>query len=158
MFFRHIRRETMTHPFIEHLKKDHEKQRTLGEKLRNAKDPEQRETLRQQFHEALYPHMIGEEASFFDYMKSTGEKAGEEARKGLQEHHVAKVVLRELMDLTLESNVFSAKAYVLDELNRHHMKEEEKTHFPMLERIATKEKLDTQFDRYKEAEKDVKSS
>jgi hemerythrin-like domain-containing protein len=145
----------MAHPFIQHLERDHEEQRKLGQKLKEAKGAEERERLRQQFHEALLPHVEGEEASIFDYMQNAGGKAREEALKALQEHHVAEVVLRELMELSLEGDVFSAKAYVLDELNRHHMEEEETTHFPMLEEMASDAKIDELFEQYKETEKAV---
>jgi hemerythrin-like domain-containing protein len=148
----------MTHKFIQHLKKDHEKQRKLGKQIRNAKDPEERKKLRNQLYEALYPHIMGEDASIFDYMKSQGGKTNEQALKAMQEHHVGRVVLRELMDLNLDSEIFNAKAYVLDELNRHHMDEEEKEHFPTLEREASQEELDKLFDRYKKAEKKAKPS
>lgn len=145
----------MAHEFIEHLLEDHEAQRRLGAQLRTTKDPQQREELRQEFWEELYPHMIGEEASLFAYMESAGSEAKEEALKAVQEHHVAKMVLRELMDLDVEGDTFMAKAYVLDELNRHHMEEEEETHFPMLQRMAQKEKLDELFEQYEEAEEEV---
>jgi len=146
----------MAHPFIQHLEKDHEEQRKLGQKLKEAKGAEEREKLRQQFHEALLPHVEGEEASIFDYMQDAGGKAREEAMKAVQEHHVAELVLKELMSLSLEREVFSAKAYVLDELNRHHMEEEETTHFPMLEEMASKEKIDQLFEQYKKAEEAAK--
>jgi iron-sulfur cluster repair protein YtfE (RIC family) len=147
----------MAHEFIQHLKKDHEKQREIGEKLKTAQDPQQREQLRQQMHEALYPHMIGEEESIFSYLQSQGGKAREEALKALQEHHVEKIVLRELMDLEPDGETFPAKAYVLDELNRHHMDEEEKTHFPMLQDMASDQKISQLYDQYEQAEKEAES-
>jgi iron-sulfur cluster repair protein YtfE (RIC family) len=145
----------MAHEFIEHLLEDHEAQRSLGAQLRTTKDPQEREELRQEFWEELYPHMLGEEASMFAYMESAGGEAKEEALKAVQEHHVAKMVLRELMDLDVDGEIFMAKAYVLDELNRHHMEEEEETHFPMLERMAHKDKLDELFEQYEEAEEEA---
>jgi len=148
----------MAHKFIEHLKEDHKKQREVGEKLRNAKTAEERERLRKKMHEELYPHMVGEEASIFDFMSDAEGKAREEALKAIQEHHVGKVLLRELMDLELDGDIFKAKAYVLDEMNRHHMEEEEKTHFPMLQEMASDEKINELFDRYEKAEKKAKSS
>lgn len=145
----------MAHQFIQHLKKDHEEQRRLGEQLRNAQAPQERERLRKEFYNALYPHVVGEEASIFKYMEAAEGKPAEEARKALQEHHVAKIVLRELMELSLEGDTFPAKSYVLDELNRHHMDEEEKTHFPMLEQMAAEAKIDSLFSQYKEAEEEA---
>jgi len=38
-------------------------------------------------------------------------------------------------------------------MNRHHMDEEEKTHFPMLENMASTEELDSLFERYERAKK-----
>jgi hemerythrin-like domain-containing protein len=56
------------------------------------------------------------------------------------------------MNLSLESDVFKAKAKVLDELNRHHMDEEEKEHFPWLERNCSADQLEELFDQYERAE------
>jgi len=147
----------MAHEFIQHLVQDHETQRRLGEQLRKAKEPKERERLRQEFYEEVMPHVVGEEASIFRYMQDAGGEAREEALKALQEHHVAKLVLRELMDLSLETEVFGPKGYVLDEMNRHHMDEEEKTHFPMLESMASRQKLDELFQDYQEAEEEEES-
>ena len=148
----------MAHQFIQHLKKDHEKQREVGKALREAQSPEERERLREKMHGALYPHMAGEEASIFDYMSDAEGKARKEALKAVQEHHVGRVLLRELMDLALDGDVFQAKAYVLDEMNGHHMDEEEKTHFPLLQDMASNQKLDELFERYEEAEEKAKSA
>ena len=143
----------MAHEFIQHLKKDHEKQRKLGKGLAEATDPEQRERMRRQMYEEVFPHMIGEEASIFPFMQDSGdEEAREDAMEAVQEHHVGKIILRELMNLSLESDVFKAKAKVLDELNRHHMDEEEKEHFPWLEQNCSADQLEELFDRYEKAE------
>ena len=61
------------------------------------------------------------------------------------------------MDLSLETEVFNPKGYVLDEMNRHHMDEEEKTHFPMLEGMASRQKLDELFQEYQKAEEKKES-
>lgn len=148
----------MPHQFIEHLKKDHEEQRELGKQIKEARDPKRREELRNQLYEALYPHITGEDASIFSYMRSAEGKPHEQALRAMQEHHAGKVILRELMNLTLDSEIFNAKAYVLDELNQHHMEEEEKEHFPTLEQLATEEELDRLFDQYKQAEEEAKSA
>lgn len=147
----------MAHAFIEHLKKDHQEQRKLGARLREAKDPEERERLRDEMYEALYPHMEGEDASIFAYMDSAGGEARTKAQRAMQEHHVAKMVLRELMDLALDGETYDAKGYVLDELNEHHMKEEEETHFPHLQSMASEQKLDELFEQYEHAEEKAKS-
>ena len=148
----------MVHKFIQHLKEDHEKQRKLGEQLRNAKDTDQREKLRNQMYEELYPHVEGEDASIFSHMQAQDGKTREQALQAMQEHHAGKVLLRELMALSLDSDIFNAKAYVLDELNRHHMDEEENTHFPTLESITSKGEMDHLFELYQQTEEKAKSS
>ena len=57
------------------------------------------------------------------------------------------------MDLSLESEIFSAKATVLVEMNEHHMDEEENTHFVWLKKHASKQQLDALYEAYEKAEK-----
>jgi len=147
----------MPHPFIEHLKEDHEKQRSLNERLVQEDVAEERQSLAEEVHEETYPHMIGEEASIFPFMQQAGEEeAKEHALEAIQEHHVAKILLRELRDLSPASEVFKAKASVLNELHRHHTEEEETTHFPWLEANASKAELDGLFRVYETAEEAAK--
>ncbi len=47
------------HDFLKHLRQDHAEQKNIGKKLVDATRPEEREKLRQQFHDALLPHMVG---------------------------------------------------------------------------------------------------
>ena len=147
----------MAHKFIEHLIEDHEKQRKLGKQLREAKTAEERKRLLDEFRKELLPHMEGEEASIFDFMKAEGGEPKKGAMEAIQEHHVAKLVLRELEDLSLDGDTFRAKAYVLDELNEHHMQEEEKEHFPQVERMTSPQQLSELYQQYEEKEKAVKS-
>ena len=142
------------HSFIHHLVQDHNTQRNLGERLKQAKLPEDRTKLREKMSTELLPHMAGEEASIFAFMRgSRVEAANEHALEAIQEHHVARIVLQEILSLSPDSEVFSAKATVLFELNKHHMEEEEGTHFPWLEANASTEQLDALFADYKAAEK-----
>lgn len=145
------------HSFIKHLLEDHEKQRALGKRLAKAEKPELRMDLAQKLSEELLPHMKGEEASIFTYMRGSGVvEAKEHALEAVQEHHVARLVLRELLGLRAGGDVFSAKTAVLSELNEHHMQEEETTHFPWIEKHASKETLDGLFKDYEAAEKRAK--
>lgn len=145
------------HTFLAHLRKDHNEQKDLGKRLSEAKEPAEREKLREQFHEALLPHMIGEEASMFNMLtECDDEDARDDGLESTQEHHVAKLVLRELMDLNTDSEIFKAKATVLDELNRHHIEEEETTIFSHLNRLCDNKKLDELFQKYEAAEEKTK--
>lgn len=141
------------HDFIKHLKQDHEEQKQLGEKLVAASTPTERETLRKQFYTELYPHMIGEEASMFVRLKEAeDEESVFHAQEALQEHHVGKIVLRELMELSLDSEIFSAKAKVLDEINRHHIEEEEEESMAALQKLCSADELSALFEQYEKAE------
>jgi len=146
------------HPFIEHLVDDHRKQRALGARLAETESPGDRKRLREQMEEELLPHMAGEEDSIFSYMRASGDDAKDHALEAMQEHHVARIVLRELLDLGLDSEVFGPKATVLLELNRHHMEEEEGKHFPWLEKHASGAVLDKLFADYKATERAAEKS
>lgn len=149
----------MSHPFITHLKKDHEKQHRLGEQLTKATDPQRRKTLLKELYEETRPHMEGEEASIFAFMRASGdEEAKEHALEAVQEHHVNKLLFRELLAMSAAGEVFKAKASVLDELNRHHTDEEETYHFPWLEKHASAKELDDLFKQYEKAEAKAKKS
>lgn len=141
------------HEFIEHLIEDHEKQRALGERLKHAVDAQGRKELREEMRDEVLPHMAGEEESIFPYMRASGDSdADEHALEAIQEHHAARVIMRELLDLSPDSEIFNAKASVLVEMNNHHMDEEESTHFPWLEKHAARDKLDELFESYEKAE------
>jgi len=142
----------MTHPYIEHLLEDHEKQRTLEDKLVNAKTNADKEKYRKELFDALRPHLEGEDASIFKFLVAKGGEAKAGALEAMQEHHLDRVLLGELMDLDLEDEIFTAKAKVLREVNNHHLEEEEEEHFPRLESLADKEELDTLFEAYENAE------
>lgn len=145
----------MAHAFIEHLLKDHDKQRQLAEKLVKATTVEDKEKYRQELYDALYPHIMGEDASIFDYLKGQGEKARAGALEAMQEHHVDRILLKELMELDPEDEIFTAKAKVLQEVNDHHLDEEEEEHFPLLQKLADDEMLDELFETYETTEEDI---
>lgn len=146
----------MKHPYIKHLLKDHKKQRKLEKKLVKAETREDKEKFRQKLYDALYPHIEGEDASIFDFLANKGDKAKAGALEAMQEHHVDRILLDELMALDVDDEVFIAKAKVLREVNNHHLKEEEKEHFPRLESLASEEELDALFEAYESAEHEVK--
>jgi len=142
----------MTHPYIDHLLKDHKKQRKLAKKLVKSETREDKEKYRQELFVALYPHIMGEDASIFDYLQKKGDEARAGALEAMQEHHVDRVLLGELMALDVDDEIFIPKAKVLREVNKHHLKEEEEEHFPRLEALASEEELDTLFEAYEHAE------
>lgn len=90
-------------------------------------------------------------------MKNAEDKeARDDGLEGIQEHHEGKLVMKELMELSLDSEVFKAKAKVLDEINRHHIKEEEEDVFGHLEKMCSDQDINRLFSQYDEAEEKAK--
>jgi len=146
------------HKFLKHLRDDHAEQKKLGKKLIEARAPQEKSQLRKKFQESLYPHMVGEEVSIFQRItQAADEEVRDDGLEGLQEHHVAKIVLREIMDLDPESKIFKAKSKVLDELNKHHIEEEEGKIFQHLQKLCDDQELDRLFERYEKGEEGAKS-
>lgn len=145
----------MTHPYIEHLLKDHKKQKKLEKKLVKSETREDKEKYRQELSDALRPHIEGEDASIFKFLAEKGGKAKAGALEAMQEHHLDKILLKELFELDVDDENFIPKAKVLREVNNHHLEEEEEEHFPRLESLASEEELDSLFEAYEHAEHEV---
>ena len=146
----------MAHAFIEHLLEDHKQQRQLAALLSQATTLEDKGKYRQALYDALYPHIEGEDASIFDFLKQVGGETRMEALEAMQEHHIDRILLREIMALDLDDEVLTAKAKVLEEVNDHHLDEEEEEHFPRLVGLASNEELDELFEKYESREEQVK--
>lgn len=147
----------MSHEFIKHLKEDHKKQKEIAAKLIEETNAKTRTSLRQEFWEELYPHLMGEEASVFPFLLKAKEKeVQEDALENLEEHEVAKNALQAFMDCDPKSDVFKAKISVLNELNNHHIKEEEKEALKALAQLCDKECLDDLMKKYEAAEEKAK--
>jgi hemerythrin superfamily protein len=145
------------HKFFTHLREDHDEQKKIGRQLSEAKTPQERDQLRKKLYDSLHPHMLGEEASIFSRLKAAeDEEVRDDALEGLQEHHVGKIVLRELMEMQTGSDEFKAKAKVLDEMNRHHIEEEEDDVFSHLKKLCTDQELSDLFEKYENAEENAK--
>lgn len=146
----------MTHPFIQHLLEDHETQRNLAEKLVQAETRGEKDKFRQSLYQALYPHIEGEDASIFAFLKGFEGETRQDALEAMQEHHVDRILLDELIAADLEDEAFTAKARVLKEVNGHHLEEEEEKHFPRLVELADKDQLNELFQSYEAAEENFK--
>ena len=149
----------MPHEFIQHQKEDHNKQLQLADRLCKASSSQEREKLRKEFWQELYPHVIGEEKSMYKVLTKAKDKmVREHALESLEEHKVAKYALAQFMKCSLEGDVFQAKASVLKELNKHHTQEEEEQSLKDLEKMCDAKQLDEIFAQYEKAEKEAKKS
>jgi hemerythrin superfamily protein len=80
--------------------------------------------------EELSAHAAIEEQVFYPVARETVPGTEDIALESLEEHHIVKWVLSELVDLDPENERFDAKVTVLIENVRHHVKEEQEEFFP----------------------------
>jgi hemerythrin superfamily protein len=74
----------------------------------------------------LEVHQALEEEIFYPAVRAKTDEAGKShVAEGIEEHHVAKILIAELKALTPEDEAFAAKFKVLSENVEHHFKEEE---------------------------------
>jgi hemerythrin superfamily protein len=118
---------------IELLKADHRKVESLFQKVKATEDSEHK-ALFEKIKEELEIHTHIEEAVFYPKMKEESELE-DIVLEGIEEHHQAKIFLRELSSLSDDSEKFEPKLKVLMEDITHHVQEEEGEMFPMIEEI-----------------------
>ena len=80
--------------------------------------------------EELSIHAAIEEQVFYPVARQTVPGTEDVALESLEEHHIVKWVLSDLVDLDPQHERFDAKVTVLMENVRHHVKEEEQEFFP----------------------------
>ena len=109
---------------IELLKADHQEVDQLFEKFQSARGRSQRKKLVEQIAVALTVHATIEEEIFYPACSEHGveEDNLEEAQV---EHDTVKLLVRELVNGSLDDEYYDAKMTVLSEYVKHHVKEEE---------------------------------
>lgn len=116
---------------IELLKQDHEKVDGLFQKVK-AEQGDMRE-LFEQIRIELEVHTQIEEQVFYPYLIENGnEELQDITKEGIEEHHQAKTLIREIKNLSDESEKLDPKLQVLMEDIEHHVQEEEGEMFPMV--------------------------
>jgi iron-sulfur cluster repair protein YtfE (RIC family) len=118
---------------IELLKEDHDRVDKLFQTVKADEDADHRDTF-EKIKAELEAHTHIEETIFYPKLKEEGD---EELKKitleGVEEHHQAKMFLRELSSLVGDSEKFQPKLKVLMEDISHHVQEEEGQMFPMVQ-------------------------
>jgi hemerythrin superfamily protein len=79
---------------------------------------------------ALTQHAYIEERVFYPAVRAEVEGELDDVLEAIEEHHVVKVLIEELENLSPSDEAYKAKATVLMELVRHHVEEEEQEMFP----------------------------
>ncbi len=127
------------------LRADHEVVRDLFGKFKEAKqakDTAQLQQLQQTIVRELEVHTAIEEEVFYPEAQQVGEEAEELVTEGVEEHHVVKILMDEIQQLSPHDDAFVAKMTVLIENVEHHAEEEEEELFPQLEKVFGHERLE----------------
>lgn len=125
------------------LKTDHEKVAGIFEKLEETTERAEktREELFTKLKQELDLHAHVEETIFYPVLKKA-EETREITMEGIQEHHVVKVLLRELEAMGVTSETWTAKLKVLKENVEHHVEEEEDDMFKKARTVLSTEQLE----------------
>lgn len=117
------------------LEKQHrEVEKLFGEAL-GTEDARTRRTAMNHIVDKLSLHTKLEETIFYPAVQSIDtEEAKDMVLEAYEEHHVVKMILKELPKVDPKADNFKAKMTVLKEMVEHHVDEEEKEMFPMAER------------------------
>ena len=115
----------------EMLREDHEKVKDLFEEFENAEEEDEKLRIVRTALIELEIHATLEEEIFYPAVREHIEEDDEDTMdEALEEHHVAKFIMRELKDMRPGDERFDAKFKVLAESVKHHIEEEESEILP----------------------------
>ncbi len=101
----------------------------------NTADTRERRAAMNDVIEQLTLHTQLEETIFYPAVRGIDtEQAKDMVLEAYEEHHVVKMILKELPKVDPKADNFEAKMTVLKELVEHHVEEEEREMFPLAER------------------------
>jgi len=127
------------------LTEDHNAVRGLFEQFRAAHesgDSQRMKATQREIFSELETHTRIEEDIFYPTVREVGDEDLQEVvAEGIQEHHVVKVLMREIEDLS-DEEIFAAKMMVLIENVEHHAEEEENEMFPSVRQHMSDDELD----------------
>jgi hemerythrin-like domain-containing protein len=127
---------------LELMKDDHQKLKKLLDETLDAKGRDERSHLIEHVRSELVVHERMEEQVFYPALR-THPKAKDIVLEGYEEHHVADVLLDELLDLPEDSDQWCAKVKVLKENIEHHIEEEEGPMFKVARKVLDREELES---------------
>ncbi|HEV2704337.1 MAG TPA: hemerythrin domain-containing protein [Pyrinomonadaceae bacterium] len=127
---------------FELLKSDHEKVSGIFSKLEETSEQavKTREELFARLSEELTIHALIEETILYPVLRREAETR-EITIEGLEEHHVMKLLLRELAEMQVGTEQWTAKMKVLKENVEHHVEEEEGEMFVQAREVLGDEQL-----------------
>lgn len=124
--------ETQEGDVIDLLMADHRKVEGLFEEFENSRTKIQRRKLLEKIITELSLHATAEEKHVYPAYMQEDEDMTQEA---IEEHHVVKMVLKELSSFDGSEENIKAKVKVLSEMVQHHVEEEESEMFPEMRKM-----------------------
>jgi hemerythrin superfamily protein len=125
------------------LKADHDKVKKLLDTILTTEDAKKRGALFQRFKSELTPHSRAEEKVLYARLEQTEGEGKDEALEGSVEHEVVDRLVEDLSDMgNPESDEWSARCQVLQELLEHHIEEEEGDLFKTARKLFDRQTLD----------------
>jgi hemerythrin superfamily protein len=142
---------------IELLKGDHDKVDKLFQKVKATEEGEEHKQLFEKIKHELDAHAHIEEKIFYPRLKEEDELE-DITLEGIEEHHQAKMFLRELASLSDDSEKFEPKLKVLMEDITHHVQEEEGEMFPKVKKVINESELEELGRQMEEEKKNFQKS
>ena len=138
---------------LELLKKDHKTVKELFKKAEGNNNEKQQKQLFEQIKTELETHTHIEETVFYPAVEQI-EELKDMVLESLEEHKQVKTLLREMENLSDDSEKFEPKLKVLMENVEHHaVEEEEGKMFPTLRKLMSNEELEQLGQQLEEAKK-----
>jgi hemerythrin superfamily protein len=91
--------------------------------------------------DALALHAQLEELLFYPEVRAEVQEVADDVDEAVEEHHVVKLLVGELQEMSDVDEAYKAKATVLMELVRHHVEEEEGEMFPEVRSALGRKRL-----------------
>ena len=141
---------------IQLLKEDHKKVSGIFEQLEPTTERAEktREELFGKLKQELDIHAKIEESIFYPAIKQAAETR-DIVMEGFEEHHVIKVLLKELDESPVGTEQWTAKLKVLKENVEHHVEEEEGEMFPKAKDVLEAEQINQLGARMEELKKQL---
>ena len=118
------------------LKRDHRNVDKLFKQFDRAKALPERKKLARQIIAELSIHATVEEQLLYPLLREEELVDEDDVLEALEEHHVVKVSLLELDNMSAKQERFAPKMRVVAEMVRHHVEEEEQELFPKLRSLG----------------------
>ncbi|MGH9869946.1 MAG: hemerythrin domain-containing protein [Candidatus Polarisedimenticolia bacterium] len=139
------RNRTKKNDAITLLKEDHKNVKSMLEDLCSGEQADAGSLMElcSQIEQALKLHTEVEEKLFYPAYRDAAESEDDKVLffEAVEEHHAVDLILEDLKKADPASPSFLARAKVLDELVRHHIKEEEREMFPRAVKFLGEERL-----------------